>query len=62
MVVGCAGASLDVAAWLDVPWRVYGDYEFGYLRVITTAKDLTTQYIRNSDGSVIDELTLPVRF
>lgn len=29
ITIGSAGASLDVANWMDMNWRVFGDYEFG---------------------------------
>ena len=47
---------------MDKPWHVYGDFEYGYVRVNTQNETMTIQYIRNEDGSVIDEVRIPSRF
>ena len=62
ITIGSAGASLDSAKWLDMPWHVYGAYEFGFVRVSTTASTMLLQYVLNKDGSVADQVEIPSRF
>lgn len=62
ITIGSAGASLDSAKWLGKDWHVFGDYEFGFLRVGTTRTNMTIQYVANDDGSVIDQVVIPARY
>jgi acid phosphatase type 7 len=62
ITIGSAGASLDSVNWYDVPWHVYGSFEFGYLRVSTTRDDMLLEYVHNTDGSVADSVLLKARY
>jgi hypothetical protein len=62
ITIGSAGASLDVAAWQNVPWHEFGLYAFGYVRVSTANNILKLQYVLNESGEVADEVEIPSRF
>lgn len=62
ITIGSAGASLDMAAWQDVPWHEFGLYAFGYVRVSTADNILKVQYVINETGEVADEVDIPARF
>jgi len=59
VVLGMAGAFLDNADYLPVPWSLYHDQRFGYVQIrITNATALQLEYYHNEDGMLADHFWL----
>lgn len=57
VVVGTGGGDLDTSA-CSAPWLAACASVFGYLRVLATRADLALEFVRNTDGAVLDSATL----
>jgi len=49
LVIGMAGAALDVASYMGKDWSVYHDQEYGYSVITTTESTLSMQFYTNSN-------------
>lgn len=65
IVVGTAGAGLEGGEFNlgnAKEWSKFTWVDWGYLRVTSDEKQLRTQLIANSDGSIVDEVFVPRKF
>ena len=59
IVVGSAGYELDDAGTYNVPWSIYHEINFGYLRVqVANASALHLEYVHNKDRIITDQVWL----